>query len=85
MARATGRKIAQEGPPLPADLRYLWSAFSQLHRTRQAGMSLCPITHAEIDAWSRLYRVRLDPWEVDALRALDDAFLETHSEGKADG
>lgn len=48
-------------------------------------MSLCPITHAEIDAWSRLYRVRLDPWEVDAIRALDDAFLETHSEGEANG
>lgn len=85
MARATGRKIAQEGPKLPPDLRYLWTAFSQLHRTRQAGMGINAITFFEIEAWSRLYGMRLDPWEVDAIRALDDAFIETHSEDKADG
>jgi hypothetical protein len=33
------------------------------------------VSFAEIQSWSRLMLVRLAPWEVRALRALDMAFL----------
>lgn len=59
-------------------MRFLWSSFLQLHRARSAnGFGYNPIAYVEIDAWSRLMQLRLDPWEIEALRALDDAFIES--------
>lgn len=65
-----------EGPALPAELGYLWDWFLSLHiarRYNEAGPQ--PIGYAEIDAWARLTRTPIAPWEVEALRSLDMTWL----------
>lgn len=48
----------------------MWDVFAALSNTRVPGGA---ITNAEIEAWSRLRRMRLTPWEVDTLLACDAA------------
>ena len=40
-------------------------------------MSINPITYSDIDAWSRLYGIRPKAWELDALSAIDAAFMNS--------
>jgi len=40
-------------------------------------MSINPITYSDIDAWSRLYGIRPKEWELDALSAIDAAFMSS--------
>lgn len=80
MARATGRKV-KEAPKLPPELRPVWWTFLALHRARSAGgFGVNPIQFTEIEAWCRLNRVALEPWEVDVIGMLDDAYLESSQE-----
>ena len=54
----------------------MWDTFVEIARRRQsAGFGPLPITHQELEAWQRNKRWPLAPWEVDAIMALDDAFL----------
>lgn len=81
MERQTGRKFQAQPPPIPTELRYLWSTFLSLSRARgNNGFGPNPLSFTEIEAWCRLMHIRLDPWEVDTLRAIDDAFLEVAAE-----
>ncbi len=58
-------------------MRYLWAAFLALHRARSSsGFGPNPISWAEIEAYSRLNWLFLDPWEVDTIRSLDEAYME---------
>jgi len=45
--------------------------------TRQSGMGTNPITFAEIESWSRLNGVSLNPWEVDMIVAMDNTATKT--------
>ena len=75
VARQTGR-AAPKPPPLPPAARHLWDTWAELHRRRHPGMGgPLPIAHSEIEALTRLKRWPLAPWEVDAIVALDDAYL----------
>ena len=56
-------------------MRYLLGIFSELSRSRQSAFSPQPLPLTEIDAYARLAGVRLDWWEVRALRAMDTAWL----------
>lgn len=81
MARATGKPVQQEAPTLPPELRPLWWTFVALHRARSSnGMGINPIQFTEIEAWCRLNRVALEPWEIDVIGLLDDAYLESSQE-----
>lgn len=54
----------------------LWQTFRELHASRpQSGFGPLRITFAEIDAFQRVTGVQLKPWEVDALRRADRAFI----------
>jgi hypothetical protein len=33
------------------------------------------LSYAEIDAWARLTDTHIEPWEVEAIKAMDRAFL----------
>lgn len=62
---------------LPEALRYLWNIFIKLARSRPiAEGGFLPIPWRDIDSWSRLYGVRLNPWELDALSHIDDLWLQ---------
>lgn len=64
------------GPPFPVALAYLWSIFLRLHNRRgSSGMGLAPIGWGEIADFSRLTQIRLQPWEIEFIEALDDAYL----------
>lgn len=42
---------------------------------RPSGMGPSAIPLAEIEAWCRINRVQLTPWELSAIRAMDSAVL----------
>lgn len=62
-------------PDLPREGRTAWGAFRDMHTTRFTSMGLMPISYTEIDAWQRVTGVELEPWEVDAIRALDHEYI----------
>lgn len=76
-----GRKKKPKGPTLPAGVVHLWNAFAQLSAARTGnGFGPNPIPYSEIDAYSRLTGQAFLPWEVDAIRALDDAYVTAAAE-----
>jgi hypothetical protein len=66
----------EDGPEVPIAGRRVWSIFLELNATRASGMGPSPISYGEIEAWSRLRREPVRPFEVTMLRALDRAYLE---------
>lgn len=57
-----------EVPPFPAELAYLWTWLNELSAGLAiTGMGPSVLTWEGLDAWRRLMRVRLDPWEVTCL------------------
>jgi hypothetical protein len=72
--RATGRKA--EHPELPTALRYLWNHFILLHKARGSnGFGPNPLAWSEIRAYCELMQARLDPWEIEAIKVVDDEYL----------
>ena len=61
--------------PIPAEVAALWSVFVALSATRRAGLGASPLCLADLEAWSRLTRTPLTPWELDTLIAIDAAAL----------
>ncbi|MFN4283519.1 MAG: hypothetical protein ACK4NA_12855 [Alphaproteobacteria bacterium] len=70
---------ALDGPPFPDRLDYLWRWFVDIHQGR-SGMGPGAATHADIYAWSRLNRVRLEAWELLAIQDLGRAYLRAMTE-----
>lgn len=80
MARK-GRRKKPKGPSLHPGVVHLWNAFAQLSAARtNNGFGPNPIPYSEIDAYSRLTAQSFDPWEVAAIRALDDAYISAAAE-----
>lgn len=64
-------------PELPYGSGYLLEWFYQLNARRPPGFdSPAAIPYSEIEAWARLTDSNPRPHEVDALTAMDSAFLE---------
>jgi hypothetical protein len=54
----------------------VWSLFNALNATRTPhGFTVNALRGLEIEALARLLRVPFRPFEVDLIRALDDAFI----------
>lgn len=59
----------------------MWEWFADLSAARDFvlgyGVGLAqPIRYTEIAAWASLMRIKLEPWEVRALRLVDEAARE---------
>lgn len=54
----------------------MWEAFCSLSVGRRSGWGASPLTFVDIEAWCRLQGVRLTPWELDTLLALDAKTLQ---------
>lgn len=68
-------------PPMPAGAQYLWAVFHAIRRRIGAGMSgPQPISWADIDAYVRLKKFPLAPWEIGLIEDLDDIYLQACSE-----
>lgn len=72
-----------EEPPIPRAARALWDAFLSLASSRQTGFAPQALTYVDVEAWCRLNRVTLTPWELDTLMALDAAALSVAAKKKA--
>ncbi len=81
----------QTGKPHPQDIEqieppdallYLWDWFWELAQGRTFGPEgvQMPISNLELLAWSSLIGVRLQRWELIALRAIDGAYLRISAE-----
>ncbi len=68
--------IVANAPVLPVGCAHLWADFMELHGSR-AVSELGPrqITFLEIDAWERVNGVKLEAWELAAIRKADAAFM----------
>lgn len=65
------------GPQVPACLEHVWHWFHDLHSTRRAGFSgPDPLSFSEIQAWMNLTGTIVRPYEVQIIKALDNAFLK---------
>ncbi len=75
-------------PEFPEALSYLWEIFIRLANRRQSnGFGPERLGWAEIDAFCRLTRTRLAPWEVEIIERLDDLYLveRKREDGKPNG
>lgn len=73
---AAGVPVEDWGLPEFPDLLFdLWHWFLELHSDRCGGMG-GPITHLIIDAFCRVRGIRLQGWEIDGIRMLDNIALE---------
>lgn len=72
--RRRGETVEDAAPELPTEVAYLWLFWCELHAARGCGMQQNPISWPDIDAFSRVTKERLEPWEARAIRAVDDAY-----------
>lgn len=81
MQRSTGKPVPElDVPPLPGACKGAWSVFLELHGRRgSSGFGANPIDEAQLCYWQQLHGMRLSPWEIDAISALDRAWLEAQA------
>ncbi|NDV52158.1 hypothetical protein [Salipiger sp. PrR003] len=76
LCAALAAQLEGESVRQPEGSSPIWNAFMGLSRARSCGPSgPNPISYPEIEAWSRLMRVPLDPHHVDAIVALDEVWM----------
>lgn len=75
--RQTGRRpAALDGPELPADGAHVWAWFLELSAGRGSnGFGPNPISYLDLLAWSLLTGTITRPAEVEAIMALDRAWM----------
>ena len=72
---------ALSAPPVPRGCGPLLTAFAALSAVRPQGLNGGgAIAPTEVQAWCNLHRVRLTPWELDTLTAMDHAALAVQAE-----
>jgi hypothetical protein len=66
-----------ETPEVPPAGQRVWGIFLDLNATRgSSGFGPLPIAYSEIESWSRLRREPVRSFELDIIRALDEAMLK---------
>lgn len=69
-------QMLRDRPLCPDGCEGLWQAFKELHASRaNSGFGPMRISFAEIDAFQRVTGLSLKPWEVEAIRRADRAFM----------
>ena len=62
--------------PPPAGAEMLWHTFCELAAARPTGLAGDkPVPPSEVQAWCAGRRVRLSPWDLDTLAAMDRTAL----------
>jgi hypothetical protein len=67
---------------MPPGCDQVWGAFNSLGSPSTSG-SFQPITAQEIQAWQSMHGIKLSPWELDAIRAIDKIAAECSTKYKA--
>lgn len=70
-------QILLDAPACPAGCEELWRIFGELNGCRgNNGFGPVRITYTDIDAFQRVSGTVLQPWEREAIKRADQAFLE---------
>lgn len=75
-------EAVDEPPSLPDAVKFAWSYFLRLNRTRQTGGlgGFSAISHQEMLAYFTLEQTIPETWEVELIRQWDDIALKHFSE-----
>lgn len=68
---------------LPPEYRFIWEDFLQLNSTRPSGFGVSPISYSEIKAYSELYGIDFEPWEVTLIKLFDAEAIRFYNEKQA--
>lgn len=73
--KTTGQmpRLLLERPEFPEELFYLWRWHCELGNGQ-------PLSNLELKAWSDLYKIELETWEVEVLHSLDRVYWEIVNE-----
>lgn len=84
VAERSGKRPAMlDGPGLPAPCARLWGDFLELHGARGYGMAGPDrITFRDLMDWQEFRGVKLDGWQIDAIRKADDAYFASLPKAK---
>ena len=88
LAERTGRTVAEIAglPDCPHGCELLWRDFMALSASRGSnGFAVLRLSWSEIEAYQRVNRISFAPWEIDAIRRLDSAFIDQASKRKPKG
>jgi hypothetical protein len=76
----------RKAPPLRSEFYHIWNIFAELNHCRgSTGFGPAPISYTDIAAYGKLMGVDLTPFEVRAIRSLDNVYLETTSQSEGSG
>lgn len=79
-ARATGQPHPLLAARVPMAGQGLWEVYCDIAASRPVGMGPSVVPSSEYVAWQSITGVRLSPWEVDTLRAMDRAAVAALAE-----
>jgi hypothetical protein len=63
-------------PELPDECRGVWGLFVEINNLRSEGFGPAIIDEARLCHWQQLHGIRLNPWEIEAIFAIDRAWRE---------
>ena len=81
-----GGADSDDAPDVPIAGQRVWSLFLSLHAARGGnGFGANPLSNTEIEAYARMAREPIRPFEFEIIRALDRVYLEaSRDQGKPD-
>lgn len=74
--KTLGRRLLPDTLEPPVGSGPILRVFNILSATRTAGLGPNPISLRDIEAFQRVFRERLEPWEVELIIAMDQAMME---------
>ena len=79
--KATGIKPEQlDYDELPENVVYVWRWFCELNQYRGSnGFGANPITPTDIKDWCWLNEIKLEQWEIKAIKMIDNCFLNSQA------
>jgi len=81
-AARKGRIKLKEPPHLPPGTAYLWNDFVRMSRRRRNnGFGPEPLSYEDIRSYAYARAITFADWELDAIEALDDAFIDQVRKG----
>lgn len=64
----------------PDELGHLTIYLSELGLYRNGAMGIIPLDYQEIEAWARLTKTDLKPFEATMIKKMSDAFVSQHND-----
>lgn len=76
-AQKAGRDVSEYAPPpLPSGFEHLWGWYVEIaEASGSGGFGPARIGWRDIEAWATLHRIRIAPFELECLVAIDRAYL----------